>query len=99
MHPLKDTSCILLCEQETSKSAKSSMKNSNSSGKDSAAENSEEVSPQHLDLYNLSLKPEHLIQTSGIQIVFASVGTERELPACISWNVISVCSVPAAEWQ
>lgn len=55
MHPSKVTFCFLLCVQETSKSAKSSMKNNNSSGKDSAAENSDEVGPQHAAPDNLCL--------------------------------------------
>lgn len=38
-------------EQDTSKSAKSSMKNSNNAAKDSAAESSEEVSPPHAGLH------------------------------------------------
>lgn len=73
MHPLKGTYGFLLPEQETSKSAKSSMKNNNSSGKDSAAENSEEVSPRHVGLYKLPPNPEDVIQTL-VSSQHASVG-------------------------
>uniref|UniRef100_H3D777 Serine/threonine protein phosphatase 2A regulatory subunit n=1 Tax=Tetraodon nigroviridis TaxID=99883 RepID=H3D777_TETNG len=50
-------------EQDTSKSAKSSMKNSNSGGKDSAAETSEEVSPSRAGLQSLEASQQQ--QQSG----------------------------------